>query len=480
MTDNAFPRFAYVKLGAISAAFLIGVLGISGLLSTANRANATSSGPPPALSGAPGENSCTLCHTDLPVNSGSGVLTIEGVPANYMPGQQVEITVRLADGAAQNFGFQLTAVDATGTAAGTFALPVSDPMQLQVVNGNVGGNPRLYVQHTVAGTVPTSPGLRVWTFYWTAPAQRVGKISFYAAGNGGNNDFSTGGDRIYTTSAATLSGSAISSFDGDGRSDFAIFRPSTSDWWALTTSNTLVRVHFGEPGDVIVPGDYDGDGTTDFALWRPSTGMWYVRLSSGGFYSRHFGEAGDIPVAGDYDGDLKTDVAIWRPSTGTWYSILSSNQQLFSRHWGVEGDIPVQADFDGDGKTDTAVWRPSTGTWWVFRSSDNGLVAVTFGVAGDKPVQNDYDGDGRADFALYRPTEAMWYVRTAADTFITRHFGEINDVPVPADYDGDGKADFAVFRNGTWYVLGTDGPTFGTVVFGETGDIPVPAGYLPN
>ena len=36
--------------------------------------------------------------------------------------------------------------------------------------------------------------------------------------------------------------------------------------------------HWGEPGDVPVPGDYNGNGKIDAAVWRPSTGMWYIRI----------------------------------------------------------------------------------------------------------------------------------------------------------------------------------------------------------
>ena len=65
--------------------------------------------------------------------------------------------------------------------------------------------------------------------------------------------------------------------------------------------------------------DYDGDGKTDYALFRPAEGKWHV-LKSSNFSEAllQFGAIGDIPVPGDYDGDGITDHAVFRPSNGSW------------------------------------------------------------------------------------------------------------------------------------------------------------------
>lgn len=467
------------KLAAIAAVGLVAAFGVAGTRLDTQKISASVNGPAPGHTNAPGEGNCTACHVDFPLNSGGGTLSISGLPANYKPGQQIPLTVTLNQADAVAYGFELTAIDNQGRPQGNYTFSMANPIQLQVVSGFVGNIQRRYIEHTADGVTPTQFGTKSWTFTWTAPAQRAGKISFYAAGNAADSNGTTSGDRIYTTSRSTLSGSAISNFDADGLSDIAVFRPSNGTWYARTSGNNgYQEVGFGLNGDRIVPGDYDGDGTTDVAVWRPSNGTWFVRQSSGGFFSVQFGLAGDVPALGDYDGDLKADIAVWRPSDGTWYILPSSGSGFYTRQFGLNGDLVAQADYDGDGKTDLAVWRPSTGVWYTLTSLDGGFAARQFGLPGDRPVQADYDGDGRADLAVFRPSNGTWYSLRSTQGFLINEFGLSTDLPAPADLDGDGAADIAVYRDGTWHILGTIGPSYSVIPFGVPGDVPVPRGYI--
>lgn len=274
--------------------------------------------------------------------------------------------------------------------------------------------------------------------------------------------------------------SSLFDYDGDGKADLSVFRPSNFNWYFLQSINGgTPQTQFGASSDIITPADFDGDGKTDVAIWTPSTGLWKVlRSSDSTLESFTFGANGDIPVQADYDGDGKADYAIWRPSNATWY-LQESSAGLVQFSFGVSSDKPVVGDYDGDGKADAAIFRPSNGQWWINQST-NGVAVVSFGNSSDKTVQADYTGDGKTDVAFWRPSTGEWFILKSEDyNFYSYPFGTNGDIPVPADYDGDGKSDTSVFRpsSGVWHLLkSTSGYT--SQQHGQNGDIPTPSVFV--
>jgi len=172
---------------------------------------------------------------------------------------------------------------------------------------------------------------------------RLGNAPLAAGNVDGQNgvDVVATDDFIYAEPRAI--GQHSSDFDGDGTSDFAVFRPSIGTWFVLNSgSNTFSGIQFGQNGDLPVDGDFDGDGRNDVAVFRPSVGSWFIlRSSTNEFQAVQFGQNGDKPVAGDYDKDGKTDIAVWRPSAGTYFRLNSSNGQFQATQFGANGDIPI-------------------------------------------------------------------------------------------------------------------------------------------
>lgn len=270
-------------------------------------------------------------------------------------------------------------------------------------------------------------------------------------------------------------------FDGDAKSDIAVWRPGNGVWYIFRSANSnLGTIPFGQNGDRPIASDYDGDGMTDPAVYR--NGTWFTYRSSDGTFSGfQFGISTDIPVPADFDGDGKTDAAVFRPSTGVWYIYHSSNGSVRATQFGINGDIPLPGDYNGDGKADLNVWRTSSGTWYLL-TSEGGFSARQFGQAGDKPVRGDFDGDGKTDVAVYRPTTGTWFVLRSTDGgFFAAGFGVLTDIPTPGDFDGDGITDIAVYRpsNGVWFRRKSQNGSVDAISFGISTDVPAPGAYLP-
>ncbi len=276
-------------------------------------------------------------------------------------------------------------------------------------------------------------------------------------------------------------------FDGDGKTDLSVFRPSDNpnepDFYVQISGNaSLTSAAWGAVGDAAVNADYDGDGKTDYAVFRPSSQTWFVlRSSDDSIFLVNFGLATDKLVPADYDGDGKADIAVFRPSNGVWYIRQSFDAQIRAVQFGTSEDLPVPADFDGDGKTDVAVFRPSNGTWYVRKGFDNNVQSVQFGQTGDKPVVGDFDGDKKADFVVFRPSNGFWYSMKTTDGFSAVQFGEIGDKPLQADFEGDGKLDTAIYRqsSGVWFYLKSSNTAFIFQQFGASSDVPLPAIFVP-
>jgi C1A family cysteine protease len=275
-----------------------------------------------------------------------------------------------------------------------------------------------------------------------------------------------------------------SDFDGDARSDVAVFRNSSGWWYALSSHSpgNYAAVQWGLPSDTPVPADYDGDGITDVAVWRSDTGVWYMlpSKSPGTYTAIQWGQESDIPIPADYDGDGKDDIAVWRPGSGVWYILPSASPgTYYGKLWGMAGDIPVPGDYDADGKTDIAVWRRSSGVWYVLPSASPGTYyGKLWGLPSDTPVIGDFDGDGITDIAVWRRSSGVWYVLPSASpgTYYGKLWGLPSDTPVIGDFDGDGITDIAVWRSdtGIWFILPSSSPgSYTAAWWGMTGDSPI-------
>jgi putative transposon-encoded protein len=139
-------------------------------------------------------------------------------------------------------------------------------------------------------------------------------------------------------------------YDGDRRNDFAVYRHSEGNWYirtnpAVGSPSVIFRswggIGSGATADRAVPADYDGDGKTDIAIYRVSEFNFYIINSQTNSVTiKSWGISGDVLVPADYDGDGKADVAIVRPAPASQWWILQSSTNTV-RNNGTPGFPPT-------------------------------------------------------------------------------------------------------------------------------------------
>lgn len=145
-----------------------------------------------------GGATCRSCHGST---AGPGSVEILGAPTQYQANAVYDLTVRITDSTKLGAGFQISVEDAAGNHIGALSL-------IDAVRTENNSDDPVYVNHTSDGVDDSVADWAAngnsysYPVRWTAPSTDMGTITFYAAGNAINNNFSNSGDLIYLTSTS--------------------------------------------------------------------------------------------------------------------------------------------------------------------------------------------------------------------------------------------------------------------------------------
>jgi hypothetical protein len=164
-------------------------------------------------------------------------------------------------------------------------------------------------------------------------------------------------------------------YDGDKKAEPGWFREYDGTWFFADGSVVTFGGGITDPtnccllnndGRVPVPADFDGDKKTDLAVFNPLTGDWTIRRSSDGTVETvkvmdrpSASSPLQLPAPADYDGVGHAQPAILDPYG--WHIAGHAEPIAFVAPLGTMS-LPAPADYDGDGKADLSYLTPD-GAW---------------------------------------------------------------------------------------------------------------------
>ena len=304
-------------------------------------------------------------------------------------------------------------------------------------------------------------------------------------------------------------------FNGDGRSDIAMYRegsrspdiaPQPSLWYFLNThTGQVTGTQWGRSLDVPAPADYDGDGKTDVGIYRwwdfatGDTNEWWVSKSGSGDHQVILSyEPGYQKFNRNYIGDARAEIGqLYQvdvsqiPGQTCFLSVYFVADLLGNAIRKTVGDtcnsipVPVPGDYNNDGRSEIAVFDNQTYKVWL-PPYNSGFTPpdIVQPLDVDIAVPGDYEGDGKTDFAGVKTVDGrlLWRIKqSSTSNMIEVDFGMAGDIPVSADYDGDGWTDIAVYRpsDGSWWIWNTSTAIVSSFYFGLPTDTPLAMPVIP-
>ncbi len=171
---------------------------------------------------------------------------------------------------------------------------------------------------------------------------------------------------------------------------------------SITTGVADITFLFGNPNDLPLVGDFDGDGCDTVSIYRPSEARFYIinelGKDGGGLgaaeYSFEYGNPGDVVIVGDWDNDDVDTPGLRRDSNGFVYLRNSNTTGIadISYFYGDAGDLPVAGDWNWDGTDTVGLYRPQNSTFYLRNSLSTGIADQSFSMplAGTRPVSGSF------------------------------------------------------------------------------------------